>query len=381
MSPVSPSRWTAVTWSSITVTPLGLPPQEGADLRLVEVVGVVERPERNPPAAAEAERALAPLHQVLEQVRLADRAAIGDLVGVEERRARGRRRRPGAGRRSGRRRCSPSRRQSRWRMPYLMVASVSRRNCISSMPRCWSICRNTAVVPSPTPMVPSFELSTTVMAQGRPARRAASPMHQRGQPAGGAAPDDDDPLRPAAHAQPALRVSTAGECRQPVAVRGEQVVGQRPDLVEVELGGGVRVEHRRVVDVLGVLGQQRLHGQVLDVDVGAHQRDQLRRDVPHDRRLQAVGVDQRRHLDGAAVGQLRDVAAVAEVAVDHRRLAGDDRVDDRARVLVARRHLDPVGPPVGLGLLLPAWRSARRSASGTRRAGCRTSRSGRGGRA
>jgi hypothetical protein len=69
---------------------------------------------------------------------------------------------------------------------------------------------------------------------------------------------------------------------------GQQVGGQRPDLVEVEFGGGMRVQHGGVIDVLGVLGQQRLHGQVLHVDVGPHQRDQLRRDVVHDGRLQPM---------------------------------------------------------------------------------------------
>ena len=57
----------------------------------------------------------------------------------------------------------------------------------------------------------------------------------------------------------------------------QQVVDQRPDLVEVELGAGVRVHHRGVIDVLAVLGHQRRDRQLLHVDVGADQRRQLRR--------------------------------------------------------------------------------------------------------
>ena len=153
-------------------------------------------------------------------------------------------------------------------------------------PKCCSIWRNTAVVPSPTPIVPIFEHSMTVTRRhGRP-RRAAVAQHQRGQPACRAAAHDDR-CAVATWLQPALRCPDPRPFRQPVAMGGQKVVRQVPDLVEVQFGPGVRVQHRGVIDVLGVFGQQRLHRQVLHVDVGAHQRDQLRRDVAHDGRLQA----------------------------------------------------------------------------------------------
>ena len=56
-----------------------------------------------------------------------------------------------------------------------------------------------------------------------------------------------------------------------------QLVDELPDLVEVELGRGVRVHHGGVVDVLAVLRHQRRDGQLLHVDVGADQRGELRR--------------------------------------------------------------------------------------------------------
>ena len=43
------------------------------------------------------------------------------------------------------------------------------------------------------------------------------------------------------------------ECGNPRAVLVEECVHERPDLVEVELGGGVRIEHRGVVDVLALV--------------------------------------------------------------------------------------------------------------------------------
>ena len=55
---------------------------------------------------------------------------------------------------------------------------------------------------------------------------------------------------------------------QPVAVRGDQVIHQRPDLIQVEFGGGMRVEHRCVVDMIAFAGQRRLDRERLDVDIG-----------------------------------------------------------------------------------------------------------------
>ena len=60
-------------------------------------------------------------------------------------------------------------------------------------------------------------------------------------------------------------------------MRFDQVVDQVPDLVKAQFGGGVRVHHRRMVDVLSLAGQRRLDSQRLDVDVRLDQRGDLRR--------------------------------------------------------------------------------------------------------
>ena len=69
---------------------------------------------------------------------------------------------------------------------------------------------------------------------------------------------------------------------------------------------GVRVEHRRVVDVLAPAGERGLDGQLLHVDVGLDQRGELRRQRADRLRLDAVPVDEARHLDAAAGRQVVD---------------------------------------------------------------------------
>ena len=84
--------------------------------------------------------------------------------------------------------------------------------------------------------------------------------------------------------------------RYPLAMRGEQVVDEVPDLVEVEFGRSVRVHHRGVIKMLAIFVHQRGDGQFLHIDVGADQRGKLRRQFADECRLDARGVDQARHF-------------------------------------------------------------------------------------
>src|SRR6516165_8359710 len=84
----------------------------------------------------------------------------------------------------------------------------------------------------------------------------------------------------------------------PVAVGGEQGVDKIVDLVEVEFRRGMRVEHRGLVDVVAATGERRLDRQLLHVYVGADHAGQLRRKCADAGRLDAVAVDEARHLDG-----------------------------------------------------------------------------------
>jgi hypothetical protein len=103
--------------------------------------------------------------------------------------------------------------------------------------------------------------------------------------------------------QAAFRGRAQAGIQSPWAAR--RSVDEGADLAEVELGRGVGVHVGGVIEVGDVLFHQRADGQLLHVDLGAHERHELRRDVVHDRRLHAVAVDEAGHLDRRAVRQLR----------------------------------------------------------------------------
>src|SRR5256885_12357340 len=72
-------------------------------------------------------------------------------------------------------------------------------------------------------------------------------------------------------------IAVSGEGGHELAVCLQQPVDELVDLPERELRRRVRVEHRRVVDVLALPRQRGLDRQRLDVDVRLHQRRELRR--------------------------------------------------------------------------------------------------------
>jgi hypothetical protein len=67
-----------------------------------------------------------------------------------------------------------------------------------------------------------------------------------------------------------------------------EVVHEPPDLVERELGGRVRVEHRGVVGRIPAATERCLDGQALDVDVGLHEGGHMARELAHGERLDAA---------------------------------------------------------------------------------------------
>src|SRR5919204_5763525 len=115
--------------------------------------------------------------------------------------------------------------------------------------------------------------------------------------------------------------------RHELPVRREQRVHELVDLGEGEVGRGVGIEHRSVVDVLAVPGQRRLDRELLHIHVRAHERRQLRRQRADRLGGDAAGAGAAGHLD-AAVRQVLDQAVVHDVAVERERLASLESVND-----------------------------------------------------
>src|SRR5689334_23154495 len=79
----------------------------------------------------------------------------------------------------------------------------------------------------------------------------------------------------------------------------QEPVHEVVDLLEGELRRRVRVEHGRVVGVLEPAGERRLDGQLLDVDVGADEGRQLRRQLADGLGGDSSRIGQAGHLDAA----------------------------------------------------------------------------------
>ena len=111
---------------------------------------------------------------------------------------------------------------------------------------------------------------------------------------------------------------------KPCLLGFDEVVAHGNDIVDGQLGGGVRIEHCRVVDVLSLFGCRSLDGEKLDVDVGHVHRSKLGRESSLGCRLNAVGIDHAGNLNAGLTGQIVDKAVIKHVAVDSERLIGND---------------------------------------------------------
>ncbi len=109
----------------------------------------------------------------------------------------------------------------------------------------------------------------------------------------------------------------------------EQLFDDVVDRCGRERRGGGGVEQCRMVNVFAAVLERRGDRQLTHVQEGAVERRQLRRKVTDRGRLHAVFVHQARHLDARLGRQVRDQAAVSDVAVDDPLLTRQDRVDDQ----------------------------------------------------
>src|SRR5215208_2238797 len=114
------------------------------------------------------------------------------------------------------------------------------------------------------------------------------------------------------------------------------------------------VEHGSVIYVVPPSLQGRPDREVLDGGMRSAGRRALRRKVPHVAGTQTGVVDQDRHLDATACGEVGNEALVLDVAVNGARFAGNERVHDERAVLYAapqREVLSGEQFAPGLGVL------------------------------
>ncbi len=145
-----------------------------------------------------------------------------------------------------------------------------------------------------------------------------------------------------------------GPFGQDLAMRLEKRVHELPYLVQIEFGCRVGVHHGGVINMLALLLDKCPNRQFLNVDVGAHQRGQLRGQLSDRCGLDARGIDKAWNFGRACVGQRGDRTIVAHISVDHGGCAGPDRIDDLGGIFVAWLDLDGIGVAVLFGLALPA---------------------------
>ena len=138
--------------------------------------------------------------------------------------------------------------------------------------------------------------------------------------------------------------------RQPSLVCFDEVVAEGDDIVDRKLGGGVRLEHCGVVDMLLFLGNSRLNGEELYVDVGHVHCRELNGQASDVGRLNTKLIYKAGNFYASICGQVVDKSAVEHVTADLVCVVGNDRFHDPGCVFVCSL----VGYVVGEILLLVA---------------------------
>ena len=104
--------------------------------------------------------------------------------------------------------------------------------------------------------------------------------------------------------------------RQPALVCFDEVVAEGDDIVDRKLGGGVRLEHCCVVNMLLLLCNSRFDGEKLNVDISHIHSRALNGQTSDVCRLDSELVDKARNLYAGICGQIVDKTAIEHVTAD-----------------------------------------------------------------
>lgn len=107
-----------------------------------------------------------------------------------------------------------------------------------------------------------------------------------------------------------------------------QVVTEVADLIDSELGSGVRVEHGSLVNTVLAEFKGGINSEHLNIDVSAVIGGANLGEVANITTLHAVGVDQTRHLDTRLGREVGDQAVVKDITTNLNWLVGLNRFHD-----------------------------------------------------
>ena len=131
----------------------------------------------------------------------------------------------------------------------------------------------------------------------------------------------------------------AFEPGQPFGVGFQHLCRHGPDLIQGAYRRREGIHGDGVHHVFGISIQVRFHGQVLDRDVGLVHRGALGRQAAHPQGAESLPVHIDRHLHTASLGEVVDVAFVADVTLEPEGFVQFLRFDDPGAVLGAP-HVD-----------------------------------------
>ena len=132
----------------------------------------------------------------------------------------------------------------------------------------------------------------------------------------------------------------------------KQVIAKGDDIIDRELGGGVRVKHGGLIDNFLFAGDGGLDGEELRVDVGTVHGGTDFGQIPHNGGQNAAFVDKTGNLHAGVMREIGDQTRVQHVAADLVGLTRDDRLHDMGRIL-ARARMCNIALQVFLSLRFP----------------------------
>ena len=104
--------------------------------------------------------------------------------------------------------------------------------------------------------------------------------------------------------------------RQPIAMSLDQLVHQRPNLVKVEFGGGVRIEHGSMINMFAFARECGFNDKRLHIDIRLLKRGKLWRHHTDLGGLESALINEAGYFDTTTLRQVIDESVVGDVAIN-----------------------------------------------------------------